>query len=360
MVVGDMRQGIETAPRDGKDIFVEDARGAFDVAHWSSELGEWVWKNGNPIRIKPTHWYPIRQLEPSVEDEQSSGPSHVGSARRWFTTSSIVVLLVAAALIGVYFRFEVADAARQTLTASTAQNSQPLDEERSEERARGDALAGELAASRRDLDTKVALLSKANDEAAQLRRRADELRQFLQQERDHAAALAAELAKARRDIEQKTAGVRETPGVSLPAWVNSDVLIKPADIAKQTNVAAENSKPAIKPAETVPLPKPRGRAVSHGDGYGCQYNRTYDSETGTYKGYDGRRRSCRPPGSGRQPSIALQRRQGPSAEVNPDITGNTNGAQPEDPASGNHGQVDVEAKAAETPKPTGLIGLFGR
>ncbi|MFL6835741.1 MAG: hypothetical protein ACJ8FZ_00325, partial [Bradyrhizobium sp.] len=122
MGVVDMRQEIETAPRDGKDIFVEDARGAFDVAHWSSEVGEWVWKNGNPIRIKPTHWYPIRQLEHSLEDEQSSRPSHVGSARRRFTTSSIAVTLVAAALIGVYFRFEVADAARQTLTASTVQH----------------------------------------------------------------------------------------------------------------------------------------------------------------------------------------------------------------------------------------------
>ncbi|MFL5239637.1 MAG: hypothetical protein ACJ8EL_18985 [Rhizomicrobium sp.] len=352
-----MRQEIETAPRDGKDIFVEDARGAFDVAHWSSEVGEWVWKNGNPIRIKPTHWYPIRQLEHSLEDEQSSGPSHVGSARRRFTTSSIAVTLVAAALIGVYFRFEVADAARQTLTASTVQHRQPLDEER----ARGDALAGELAASRRDLDTKVALLSKANDEAAQLRQRADELGQSLQKERDRCAALATELAKARRDMEQKTAAVKERSGVFLPAWVNSDALVKPADTAKQPNVAAETSRPAIKPAETVPLPKPRGRAVSQGDSYGCQYYRTYDSETGTYKGYDGRRLSCRPPGSGREPGIALQRRQGPSAEVNPDITGSTNVAQPEDPAaSGSHGQVDVEAKAAETPKPTGLIGWFGR
>jgi hypothetical protein len=66
--------------------------------------------------------------------------------------------------------------------------------------------------------------------------------------------------------------------------------------AKQSEgVAPENSKPVIiiKPVETVPLPKRRERATSSDDGNGCQRFWTYEPASGTYTGYDGRRRSCR-------------------------------------------------------------------
>ena len=63
--------------------------------------------------------------------------------------------------------------------------------------------------TRRDVETKAALLSKAADEAAQLRQTAEataaELRQSLVQERDRVAALARELATARRDLETEVA-----------------------------------------------------------------------------------------------------------------------------------------------------------
>ena len=138
----------------------------------------------------------------------------------------------------------------------------------------------------------MALSSKKGDETAQLKQAAEsetaELRQSLQQEHDRAEALATELAKARR---QKPAAVEERPGISLPAWANNDAFVKPARTAKQPDVAPDNSKPAIK-LETVPLPKPRGRAMSADHGYGCQHYRTYDPASGTYKGYDGQRRSC--------------------------------------------------------------------
>jgi hypothetical protein len=91
-------------------------------------------------------------------------------------------------------------------------------------------------------------------------------------------------------VEQKPAAVEERPGVSLPAWANSDAFVKPAQTAKQPDVAPENSKPAIKPVETVPLP--REHAMSPDDGYSCQRYRTYDPASGTYTGYDGRRHSC--------------------------------------------------------------------
>jgi hypothetical protein len=155
-----------------------------------------------------------------------------------------------------------ATAARQELTASMVQHRHALEEES----ARGAALASELAMARREVETQVALLRKAGDEAV--------------------------------GVEQKPAAAKERPGVSLPAWANSDALVKPTQTAKQPNVAPENSKPAIKPVETVPLPRrverePRERAVSPDDGYGCQRYRSYDPASGTYMGYDGQRHSCR-------------------------------------------------------------------
>jgi hypothetical protein len=76
----------------------------------------------------------------------------------------------------------------------------------------------------------------------------------------------------------------------LPAWANSYAFVKPAQTAVQPDVATENSKSAIKPVETVPLP--RERAKSADDGHGCQRYRTYDAVSGSYTGYDGRRHSC--------------------------------------------------------------------
>ena len=58
-----MRRTIETAPRDGNVVILEDdASGIYDVAHWSPEAGEWVAENGEPSKITtPTHWHTIPQ-----------------------------------------------------------------------------------------------------------------------------------------------------------------------------------------------------------------------------------------------------------------------------------------------------------
>jgi len=177
---------------------------------------------------------------------------------------------------------------KQAAESETAELRQSLQEEHD----RAEALATELANAREAVETQVALSSKRGDETAQLKQAAEsettELRQSLQEEHDRAEALATELAKARR---QKPAAVEERPGISLPAWANNDAFVKPARTAKQPDVAPDNSKPAIK-LETVPLPKPRGRAMSADHGYGCQHYQTYDPASGTYKGYDGQRHSC--------------------------------------------------------------------
>jgi hypothetical protein len=344
---------IETAPRNENVVLVEDRTfGTYDVAHWSPEAGGWVGENGEPIKYTPSHWYPINYLEEA--DGLSSGLSESSTSasrarrHRFLPFFLIATTLVAAALIGVaalvrqalptpearqsseneprqeVLAKELAEARRAVyglnlkLEAEAATAAQSLGQEREkvaalardaaaagkelpastvqhalgEERARSAALATELAKAREAVDTQVALSSKRDDEAAQLKQAAEsetaELRQSLQQEHDRAEALATELAKARR---QKPVAVEERPGISLPFWANNDAFVKPAWTAKQPAVAPDNSKPAIK-LETVPLPKPRGRAVGADHGYGCHHNRTYDPASGTYKGYDGQRHSC--------------------------------------------------------------------
>src|SRR5438105_24310 len=77
------------------------------------------------------------------------------------------------------------------------------------EQGRAEALTAELANARRDLETQLALSSKAGDEAAQVKQTAEsataELRQSLQKEHDRAEALTGELGKARRDLETQLA-----------------------------------------------------------------------------------------------------------------------------------------------------------
>jgi hypothetical protein len=179
---------------------------------------------------------------------------------------------------------------KQAVDSATAELRQSLQQEHD----RAEALEAELVKAWRYVGK---LLSMRDGEADQFSQAVDSatavlrqsLKQSLQQEHDRAEALATELANARRAMEQKPAAVEERPGVSLPAWANSNDFVKPAQTAVQPD-ATKNSKSAIKPGETVPSPKrvenePRG-------GYGCQHFRSYDPASGTYMGYDGRRHSC--------------------------------------------------------------------
>ncbi|WP_454619804.1 hypothetical protein [Bradyrhizobium cenepequi] len=260
-----MRQPIDTAPRDGKDIWVEDATGAVDIAHWSSQAGKWAWKNGRPINIAPTHWHPITE-DVLQDDEQWSSPLRVGGAGRRLTASLIAVILVAGVAIAVFDQFsehEVSatteaeravglnpkpavagwqtllqretaavlmqdpDLSRQVRLASTAQRRQAFDEEPShrdalagepaaamsaelqqsldQERERSAALTAELAKARGDLETMLTLSSKFQDDAIQrweaAEITAEDLRQSLRQEQARAADLANELTGMRREIE---------------------------------------------------------------------------------------------------------------------------------------------------------------
>src|SRR6516165_2888410 len=235
-----MRRMIESAPRDGKLVILEeDAGGNHAVARWSSEAGGWVGENGEPVKTTPTHWHPAQGenhlqqgldfsffLRRAAEQRATAGDvlascsvaagpvigAEVGAQTtpveakrvlqaRWrFAASLLAASLVAAAFTGMYFHAEVTYEVAQLRKAADAKAA-----ELQQERDHSAALASELATVRRDFDTTAALSSKAGDEVAQLRKAADAKAAELQQERDHSAALASELATVRRDFDTTAA-----------------------------------------------------------------------------------------------------------------------------------------------------------
>ena len=110
-----MRRPIDTAPRSGDDIWVEDATGAVEVGHWSPEAGKWVWQDGSPIDPAPTHWYLVAE-DVDPEDEKSGGSLVVAAIL-------IPVVFVAASLFGVFTPFT----AQQTMTHIGSESALSLD-----------------------------------------------------------------------------------------------------------------------------------------------------------------------------------------------------------------------------------------
>lgn len=326
-----MRYTIETAPRNGNVVILEDdATGTLDVAHWSPEGGEWIGENGEASQITPSHWHPCYSVVPfslggntpqpptasevvaphlaaAVQSQIAPSPARQGFAISWNAAALVTAVLVCTCFLlamlhrqalegerarSAALESELAMVRRQTGTAvassrntgdeiaqlkqapkgATAELRQSLQQEHD----RAEALATELAQARRDVETQVALSKKRGDEAAQLRQAAESATAELrpqEQEHDRTGTLATELPQSRRAMEQKPAAVEEKPA------------------AKQSEgVAPENSRPANKPVEPVPLPK--RRVSSQDGGLGCQHYRTYDPASGTYKGYDGQSHSC--------------------------------------------------------------------
>src|SRR5438105_3258510 len=152
-----MRRGIETVPKDGKVVILEDdASGTYELARWSAEARAWVGENGEPSKITPTYWHATRRDGNLLQSEGgSSGPTESGERPsfpfssdrvdaqwRWpdviaprrvaipspmnvvaikpqippgeaqvgrgFAVSSIAAAVIAASLIGMYFRAELA------------------------------------------------------------------------------------------------------------------------------------------------------------------------------------------------------------------------------------------------------------
>src|ERR1043165_9558010 len=53
-----MREPIETAPRNGEFLIIEDGtRGTIAVARWSAEASQWLYEDGVPSQLSATHWH---------------------------------------------------------------------------------------------------------------------------------------------------------------------------------------------------------------------------------------------------------------------------------------------------------------
>ena len=244
-----MRRLIETAPRDGTFVILEDDAGDnYDVARWSSEAERWVGENGEPVKIAPTHWYPTdgedhlpqgldfpfflrragRQRATVADALESfsvpagpvTGPEvdrldlspiqrfasqgrtalietgRIWQARWRLAAILLAASLVAAAVAGTYFGADLTYEMAQLKKAGDTKAA-----ELQQERDRRAALENELARVRGKLDTVTALLNRAGDDGAQLRKVADTNAAELQQERDRRAALEDELTALRRNFD---------------------------------------------------------------------------------------------------------------------------------------------------------------
>ncbi|UGY22009.1 hypothetical protein HU675_0028870 [Bradyrhizobium septentrionale] len=78
-----MRRVIDTAPRDGKFVILEDdVSGRFESAQWSAEARGWVRKNGEPSEITPTHWQTMhlpKEGDEFILQDELMPPKETGS-----------------------------------------------------------------------------------------------------------------------------------------------------------------------------------------------------------------------------------------------------------------------------------------
>ncbi|PJG51710.1 hypothetical protein CVM73_29790 [Bradyrhizobium forestalis] len=225
-----MRRSIDTAPRDGENIWIEDAAGAVEAGHWSPKAGRWIGKDGSPICFSPTHWCP--ETEDVDPEDEKSGSSLVAAV------VLVPVIFVGVALLGAFDPFKAQTVLERTridgestvgldqrpeiapgslalfqrettgtlmlaVPASTARAGQGRDADA----LRNDALPVELAGARKELDEAVQRTHTAEIAA-------EELRQSLQQEQARSAAFADELAGTRREIEARIAQARNADEVA--------------------------------------------------------------------------------------------------------------------------------------------------
>ena len=232
------RQPIETAPRDGGSVILEEgASGKYDIARWAPEADGWVRENGEPIKITPSYWNPIEGENYLAAPPETVAAVKTGStavARNRLAAFSIAASLVGAAGTALYFRAEVTSfvaqhAVRQDLLRITTIGDQvvaqarrwlsrnfesqvsPAQMSQGQNTQQVDASARYIAPIRpqTEADSAGARASKtlsAKTETLPEPAAIDvELGRALAAERDRGAALASELSMARRDFETKTA-----------------------------------------------------------------------------------------------------------------------------------------------------------
>src|SRR5262249_52775647 len=149
-------------------------------------------------RVKQASESSAGDLQKSLQQEHARADQleqDLASARREVEAQSALVTKAGA---------EAAEA-KQAAEAGAGEREESLHQEH----AGADQLEQDLAAARREIETKTALTAKASDEAARVKQAAEngegELQKSLQQEHARVDQLEQDLAAARREVETKTA-----------------------------------------------------------------------------------------------------------------------------------------------------------
>ena len=226
-----MRKAIDTAPRNGDFVILEDAaRGALAFVRWSAEAAQWLDEKGTPSQLNATHWHSLQNL-----DEKGT-PSQLNP----LTPAQSVVETVdgIGSLTGPSKRLIHRGASRPASGAMTAQPQRAAKPGRSVNvwarfvgfagRGCGKILSAFAVAgnwivhSRRSIATMAAcllvaaafapLLYRSGLGERLLHRTALEddagLKQALRQEQERASKLASDVTAARREAESQAALIR--------------------------------------------------------------------------------------------------------------------------------------------------------
>jgi hypothetical protein len=250
-----MRKAIDTAPRNGEFVILEDAaRGALAFVRWSAEAAQWLDEKGTPSQLNATHWHSLTPAQSIVEPVDGigslTGPSkrliHHGASRPasgamtaqpqraakpgrsvnvWarfvgFAGRGCDKILSAFAVAGnwiVHSRRSIATMAACLLVAAAFAPllyRSGLGEWLLHRTALEDDAGLKQAAARSEAESQAALIRKAS-EASDREKEASEralvgLRQTLQLELIKTEKLIAQLAKAQRDSAAQTALTRKT------------------------------------------------------------------------------------------------------------------------------------------------------
>lgn len=233
-----MRRPIETAPKNGVFVILEDAaHGTFAVARWSIETAQWLDDDDKPIQLNATHWNlpqnldeqltprrpdatdrppPVSAAGTTAQPQPVAEPRH-SVVRGWAIRSPLGIaamaacLLVGAAIGPMLYRSDVGVRVLQ-LIASDSDNG--LKQALEQERERANRLAGDVTAARREVESQAALIHQASEGADRQKEASDRdlagLRQALQFELSRTETLAGQLAEAQRNGATQTALTRKT------------------------------------------------------------------------------------------------------------------------------------------------------
>ncbi|XIA62318.1 hypothetical protein ACFIOY_22200 [Bradyrhizobium sp. TZ2] len=222
-----MRHAIETAPKNGKLLILEDdASGTYAVAHWATDRDEWVGKDSQPSKIVPTHWLSIERDDKAIlgGNEQSSSPAQIEKRAAWAPRRSPwrKTTLIAAGLIGIYLFVSGPSAQQETAPTNTSlgrvverhseasthtaavRRNMELDTARRQPDGQ-DASAGDSQQSLGDDLRREALSNELAAARGAIEARDNQIRALDRQLRDQ----EGELASIRRDIEAKVAVLTE-------------------------------------------------------------------------------------------------------------------------------------------------------